>query len=110
MSNIHALIHADGTISLSMDRAKFIKKYNEAANVFTENKLNLNVGKSCCLVINPKESDEKNIIVLHPGVLKYNSNFEYLGVVIYDCGSIKQNAQSFICHTRANGSIQFSNF
>ena len=52
LSDIHSLIHADDTIILSTDRDRFIHKCNEAITFFTANKLNLNVGKSCYLIIN----------------------------------------------------------
>ena len=59
LGDIHALIHADDTIVLSTDRLKFIKKCNEAVKFFTENKLELNMGKSCFLVINPISSNDR---------------------------------------------------
>ena len=77
---------------------------------FTENRLRLNLGKSAYLIINPKENDIKSTIVLSAGVLKYNSEIEYLGVFVTDGGSLKNDVQCFVNKKRANVSIKYTNF
>ena len=108
--NIHALIHADDTIILSMSRENFIYKCNEAVNFFQENKLNLNIDKSAFLIINPKINDRKSSIILGSGVLKYKSSFEYLGVIISDTGVLKGDVKSYIDKKCANVTVKFTNF
>ena len=100
---IHALIHADDTIILSTSREKFIYKCNETVHFFQSNKLNLNIDKSAFLIINPKSNDRKSSIVLNSGVLKYNSSFEYLGVIISDTGLLKEDMRRYV--EKKNGQI-----
>ena len=80
LQDIHVLIHADDTIILSTSREQFIHKCNETVNFFQRNKLNLNIDKSCFLIINPGKEDRKSSIILSSGVLKYKSKFDYLDV------------------------------
>ena len=111
LSNPHSLIHADDTIILSTDRKQFIHKCNEAIAFFTENKLNLNMGKSCYLVINSNSTaHSKTNIVLKSGLLKYKNCFKYLGIIISDSGSLKQDVKSIVDRKRSNVSIKFTNF
>ena len=107
---IHALIHADDTIILSTERSTFIKKCNETISFFNAHKLNLNLAKSCYLVINPLNADDRRNLILDSGVLKYRKKIEYLGVIISDTASIKEDVKSFIHVKRPNISIKFSNF
>ena len=107
---IHALIHADDTIILSTERSAFIKKCNETVAFFNVHKLNLNLAKSCYLVINPSNTDNRRNLVLDSGVLKYRKKIEYLGVIISDSASIKEDVKSFIHVKRPNISVKFSNF
>ena len=87
LCDIHVLIHADDTIILSTNRQNFIQKCNKAIAFFTEHKLNLNIGKSCYVIINANgaEHTETNIVI-KSGVLKYKQCFKYLGVLISDRG------------------------
>ena len=111
LCTIHALIHADDTIILSTDRDKFQKKWEEAVTFFNDSKLNLNIGKSCYLVINgSKNSIAKTNLVMNCGILKYCSSFEYLGVIISDSGSLKGDVKSYVDKKRSNISIKFGNF
>ena len=107
---IHALIHADDTIILSTSRENFIHKCNETVRFFQSNKLNLNIDKSAFLIINPKINDRKSSIILDSGVLKYESSFEYLGVIISDTGILKQDVKSYVEKKSANVTIKFTNF
>ena len=111
LNDLHALIVADDTIILSSDCQKFIYKCNEAIKFFSKNKLNLNIGKSCYLIINCNDSRHaKTNLILELGVLKYKQSLKYLGVIISDCGSLKQDVKSYIDQKRANISIKFTNF
>ena len=109
LEQIHALLHADDTIIVSTDRRKFIHKCTETIRFFTANKLKLNLDKSGFLIINPK-TDRRCNIILESGVLKYKSSFEYLGVIISDSGTLKNDVCAFLNLKRANISIKFSNF
>ena len=61
-------------------------------------------------MINPSGFDERRSIILQSGVLKYKESIEYLGVIISDNGSIKQDVKLFISQKRPDLSIKFSNF
>ena len=110
LQDIHVLIHADDTIILSTSREKFIKKCNEATKFFHENKLSLNIHKSCYLIINPKAGDRRSCIILDSGVLKYKSRFDYLGVIVSDTGVLNVDVKSFIERKSGNVSVKFTNF
>ena len=105
----HTLIHADDTIILSTSRNEFIYKCNELVTFLNESHLNLNLGKSGYLIINPKICDIKGNIILNLGVLMYNASFEYLGVFVADTGSLKQDVKNYIDHMRSV-SIKYTNF
>ena len=104
------LIHADDTIILSTSREKFIHKCNETITFFHQNKLNLNIDKSCFLIINPGPNDRQSSIVLNTGVLKYKSSFDYLGVIVSDTGLLKDDVRTFIERKNGNVSVKFTNF
>ena len=110
LQDIHALIHADDTIILSTSRETFIQKCNEATKFFQENKLSLNIDKSCFLIINPKVGDRKSCIILNSGVLKYKSRFDYLGVIVSDTGNLSVDVKSFIERKSGNVTVKFTNF
>ena len=110
LQDIHALIHADDTIILSTSREKFIMKCNEATKFFHENKLSLNIDKSCFLIINPKAGDRRSCIILDSGVLKYKSRFDYLGVIVSDTGILNVDVKSFVERKSGNVSVKFTNF
>ena len=77
---------------------------------FTEHKLNLNIGNSGFLIINPKQEDKRSCIALNMGVLKYKTRIEYLGVFISDSGSLKRDVATNVKHKRPNVSIKYTNF
>ena len=110
LKEIHVLIHADDTIILSTNRNQFIHKCNETINFFKKNKLNLNIDKSCFLIINPKEGDRRSCIILNTGVLNYKSKFDYLGVIVSDTGVLKDDVKSFMVRKNGNVSVKFTNF
>ena len=110
LQDIHVLIHADDTIILSTSREKFIQKCNESTKFFHENKLSLNIDKSCFLIINPKIEDRKSCIILDSGVLKYKNRFDYLGVIVSDTGVLSVDVKSFIERKSGNVSVKFTNF
>ena len=111
LSEIHTLIHADDTLFLSTEREKFLIKFNEVVNFFTENGLTLNMGKSGYLIINAKETDLKKSIVLENGtILKYKDKIKYLGVFITDSGSLKHDIKVFMEDKRGEVSIKYTNF
>ena len=110
LNDIHVLIHADDTIILSTNRDQFIHKCNEAINFFHKNKLNLNIDKSCFLIINPGKEDRRSCIILKSGVLSYKSKFDYLGVIVSDTGVLKDDVKSFIVRKNGNVSVKYTNF
>ena len=71
-------------------------------NFFSKNKLNLNIDKSCFLIINPKKEDRRTSIILNSGVLKYKSKFDYLDVIVSDYGLLKEDVKSFIVPKNGN--------
>ena len=98
------------TLILSTSGNEFIHKCNEHVTFLDESHLNLNLGKSGYLIINPKTCHIKGNIILNSGVLKYNAPFEYLGVFVSDTGSLKQDIKSYIEHKLSNVSIKYTNF
>ena len=97
------------TIILSISLDGFIQKCNEAVNFFSKNKSNLNIDKSCFLIINPKSEDRRLSIILNSGVLKYKPKFHYLGVIISDSGLLKEDVKSFVLRKNGNVSVKFTN-
>ena len=59
LQNLHVLLHADDTVILSLDRELFITKCNILIETFSEKKLQLNLGKSAYMIINPKVDDAR---------------------------------------------------
>ena len=88
----------------------FLHKCNEAINFFRKNKLNLNIDKSCFLIINPKKEDRRSCIILNSGVLNYKSKFDYLGVIVSDTGILKEDVKSFTVRKNGNVSVKYTNF
>ena len=70
----------------------------------------MNLGKSSFIVINPKRPGERSNIILENGFLKCARNFVYLGVIISDNGSIKDDVKRYLDMKRSNVCIKFSNF
>ena len=68
------------------------------------------MGKSAYLIINPKQNDPRNCILLESGVLKYKACIEYLGVFISDAGLINEDVKTYVSHKRANVSIKYTKF
>ena len=84
--------------------------YRKAVNFFSKNKSNLNIDKSCFLIINPKSEDRRSSIILNSGVLKYKPKFDYLGVIVSDSGLLKEDVKSFVVRKNGNVSVKFTNF
>ena len=110
IKDFHALVHADDTLIISIDREKFITKCNHMFDYFKENSLKLNFGKSSYFILNPKMTDKKSSIQLSEGTLKYKPVQVYLGVNITDGGVLKNDVTTFICINRSNVLIKFTNF
>ena len=110
INDCHTLIHADDTIVISTSRASFILKCNHMIDYFHANKLSLNLNKSSCLIIMPKEFDRRVNIRLRKGFLKYKSVQTYLGVIITDGGNSKHAVSKYIEGKRSNVLIKFVNF
>ena len=110
IESLHCLLHADDTLLLSTSRDLFIKKCNSMNQYFDDNQLKLNLGKSGYLIINPNEEDIKCRIELMKGSLDYKTDIKYLGVVINDMGSIKQDITATLVQKRNNVTIKFGNF
>ena len=110
IGDIHSLIHADDTIILSTDRESFVKKCIETTRFIRSNKLKLNVMKSAFTVINSNDPLDRVPIEIEGGFMNYSSKIDYLGIVISDCGSLKQDIKFFLDKKRPNVSIKFLNF
>ena len=106
LNDIHAIIHADDTILLSTDRDKFIIKCNKATNFITINRLKVNFGKSSFVVINSKGIRDQMNIKIDNGILKCVHDFVYLGVIISDTGSVKEDVKRYLDRKRANVMIK----
>ena len=107
---MHVLLHADDTLILSTSRHLFIKKCNMMIEYFTENKLNLNLGKSGYLIINGKIADVKEALYLDNRLLEYKESIVYLGLLFSDTGSISNDIKLNVQNKRNNISIKFTNF
>ena len=110
LGDIHTLIHADDTIIISTNRNLFIHKCNAAMSFFNERQLPINFKKSSYLIINPGKDDLKSNLILANGILKYSSVIEYLGVIVTDEGSIKNDIKRYLTRVRPNMSVKFINF
>ena len=53
IDEFHALVHADDTLIISIDRKSFINKCNAMLQYFNQNRLTLNLSKSSYFTINP---------------------------------------------------------
>ena len=107
---MHVLLHADDTLIISTNRMLFIQKCNFMLDYFRENKLRLNLRKSSYLIINGKNIDEKNDIILNNGPLEYKSEITYLGLLFSDKGNLNNDIKLNIQNKRNNITVKFSNF
>ena len=107
---MHSLLHADDTVILSTDRKLFINKCNMMLFYFEENSLSLNYSKSSYFIINGKERDQKLILNLNNGILRYESEVVYLGAIFTDTGDIKNDINKYVDQKRSNVTIKYNNF
>ena len=107
---LHCLLHADDTLILSTDRGLFINKCNHMLDYFEQNELKLNLSKSEYLIINGKENDKKESLLLSNGYLGYKSIVTYLGIKISDTGNIDTDIDLNISAKKPNVTIKFGNF
>ena len=110
LEDLHCLLHADDTAILSTNRDLFTAKCNHMLDYFEQNSLALNLSKSGYLIINGKAEDLKRGIMLKNGILDYKHSLTYLGVLISDTGSLKEDVISFVNGKRSNLTIKFGNF
>ena len=75
IDEFHALVHADDTLIISIDRRSFINKCNAMLQYFKQNRLNLNLSKSSYFIINPSIRDRKCSIKLTSANLPWCSCF-----------------------------------
>ena len=102
--------HADDTALLSTNRHLFVTKCNFMLHFFKENSLSLNLSKSSFMIINPKTENGRCDIELDNGFLEYKSEAVYLGAIISDTGSIKEDINKYVDTKRANVTIKYNNF
>ena len=107
---LHCLLHADDTAIVSTNRELFVNKCNAMLEYFDENELKLNLSKSAYLIINGKEEDLKETLILNNGNLDYKYMVKYLGMKITDTGSIKEDIDVNVESKRSNIIIKFTNF
>ena len=107
---LHCLLHADDTTIISTSRDLFTVKCNYMLDYFTENELKLNLSKSAYLIINGKENDIKESLLLKNGYLEYKSTVKYLGMKFSDTGKLKHDIDVNIEGKRSNVTIKFANF
>ena len=110
LEDLHCLLHADDTAILSTNRELFTAKCNHMLDYFDQNSLALNLSKSGYLIINGKAEDLKRGILLKNGILDYKQSITYLGVLISDCGNVKEDVLSFVTGKRSNLTVKFGNF
>ena len=110
LKNLHVLLHADDTVLLSLNRKLFITKCNILIEAFSEKKLQLNLGKSAYMIINPKCSDDRVHIKLKSGWLPYSSCYTYLGVPFSDTGIIHRDIEQHVKDKNKSVSVKLANF
>ena len=104
---MHVLLHADDTLIISTNRMLFIQKCNFMLDYISSR---LNLRKSSYLIINGKNIDEKNDIILNNGPLEYKSEITYLGLLFSDKGNLNNDIKLNIQNKRNNITVKFSNF
>ena len=70
----------------------------------------LNLAKSGYLIINGKQDDIKDGLLLKNGILEYKSVLTYLGVKISDSGCLKKDVEMYVQGKRSNVTIKYGNF
>ena len=88
----------------------FTQKCVETTRFISFNKLKLNVGKSAFTVINSNDPLDKIPIRIEGGFMNHSAKIDYLGIIISDSGSMKQDIKYFLDNKRSNVSIKFLNF
>ena len=58
---------------------------------FSENQSKLNLSKSGYMILNGKENDVKDTLILKNGNLDHKSTVKYLGMKFSDTGKIKED-------------------
>ena len=106
---MHILLHADDTIVLSTEEDLFVRKCNVMIEYFRINKLKLNLGKSGFTCIGGN-ADSTHNLMLDNGSLQYKHQLKYLGILISDTGSVKEDVKNYVIRKRGNISSKFTNF
>ena len=79
IQDLHCLLHADDTLTISTNRELFIIKVNLLITAITNKKMSLNLSKSGYMIINPKD-DLRCDLKIESGWLTYVNCKKYLGV------------------------------
>ena len=110
IKNLHSLLHADDTLVLSFDKDLFIHKCDVLLETFRVKKLEVNLEKSCYMIINAPACLAKAHLKLNHGWLPYKPSIVYLGATFTDSGTLADDLNS---QARAKDkliSIKLANF
>ena len=110
LNDLHCLLHADDTLTLSTSRELFITKCNILIAAFEKKKMSLNFKKSGYFIINGKCKDIKCHIRLSNGWLSYRQKHKYLGAIFSDTGSIHQDVSTYLSDKSKHVNVKLAAF
>ena len=110
IGQLHCLLHADDTLVLGTDRDLFIKKCNILMDLFHLKKMTINFKKSGYMIINGNKRNIKYNLRLKTGFLTYRQSHKYLGVIITDCGIVKDDVKSFLAEKNKHVLVKLANY
>ena len=106
----HCLLHADDTLIISTCKDMFMKKCELMFDFFSSEGLNINMGKSCYMIINPNPDDYRRDLVIGNTILEYKSSHMYLGHILSDSGDVKNNVKLQMDVKSPNVTFKLRNF
>ena len=110
LNNLHILLHADDTLIFSFEHNLFIIKCNVLIDSFHDKKLQLNLKKSCYMIVHAKSEGEKVDLRLKSGWLPYSSSVTYLGSLFSDSGHIGADITQHALNKSKGVDIKLANF
>ena len=110
IKNLHILLHADDTVIFSFDHELFVFKCNALIDSFHVKKLQLNLKKSCYMIVYAKSEGDKVLLKLKSGWLPYASSTIYLGSLFSDSGLIGNDITQHAVNKSKGVDIKLANF
>ena len=110
LNDLHCLLHADDTLTLSTSRELFLTKCNILIAAFEKKKMSLNFKKSGYFIINGKCKDIKCHIRLSNVWLSYRQKHKYLGAFFSDTGSIHQDVSTYLSDKSKHVNVKLAAF